>query len=83
MRSVTIQEAKTQLSALLRLVESGEEVEIRRGAAPIARLVPTDERRAFADLRGAFESAGPLPPPDVWEPDPEDAILFGLADSDD
>ena len=39
-RSVTVHEAKTHLSRLLRAVEAGEDVEIRRGDTPVARLVP-------------------------------------------
>lgn len=35
-----MQEAKTQLSALLASVEGGEEIIIERGATPVARLVP-------------------------------------------
>jgi prevent-host-death family protein len=55
MRSVTVHEAKTQLSQLLRAVEQGEEVEIRRGRTPIALLTA---RRApaveFSALRDGF-----------------------------
>lgn len=78
MRSVTVQEAKTQLSALLRAVEAGEEIEIRRGRTPIARLVKTTPRASFRDMEGAW--TGLVPPPDdsVWEPDPQDAIDFGI-----
>jgi prevent-host-death family protein len=36
---VGVHQAKTNLSRLLRLVESGAEVQITRGAAPIARLI--------------------------------------------
>lgn len=36
---VTVQEAKAQLSSLLRRVEAGEEVVIRRGRQPVAMLV--------------------------------------------
>ena len=39
MAQVNIQEAKTQLSRLLVLVESGEEVVIARYGKPIAKLV--------------------------------------------
>jgi len=46
MREVGIQEAKTQLSKLLREVEDGTEVVILRGGKPVARLVPL---RAHAD----------------------------------
>lgn len=35
---VTVHEAKTHLSRLLARVEAGEEIVIRRGAKPIARL---------------------------------------------
>ena len=35
---VTVQEAKTQLSKLLRRVEAGEEITIRRGKVPVAVL---------------------------------------------
>lgn len=36
---VTVQEAKTQLSRLLKRVESGEEVFIRRGQQRVAQIV--------------------------------------------
>ncbi len=39
MTSVGVHEAKTNLSELLRRVEAGEEVVIRRGDKPVARLV--------------------------------------------
>ncbi len=39
-RTVKVQEAKTNLSALLVAVEAGEEVVIARGDTPVARLVP-------------------------------------------
>jgi prevent-host-death family protein len=42
---VSVHEAKTHLSRLLRRVESGEEVIIARGGRPIARLVPVTEPR--------------------------------------
>lgn len=35
---VTVQEAKTQLSKLLRRVEAGESITIRRGRQPVAVL---------------------------------------------
>lgn len=49
MHVVNVQEAKTQLSRLLALVESGEEVVIARYGKEVARLVrvapPAPERR--------------------------------------
>ena len=41
---VTVQEAKTHLSRLLRRVEAGEEVLIRRGKDPVALLVPAPKK---------------------------------------
>jgi prevent-host-death family protein len=37
--TISVYEAKTQLSRLLRRVEAGEEVIIARGGQPVARLV--------------------------------------------
>lgn len=56
---VTVQEAKTQLSRLLRRVEAGESVTIRRGRKPVAELVrvksPAGERRIWGNLEGTIE----------------------------
>lgn len=37
--SVPLNEAKTRLSELIRRVEGGEEIVIRRGPTPVARLI--------------------------------------------
>jgi prevent-host-death family protein len=42
MDEVTILEAKTHLSRLLKRVEAGETLLIKRGDKPVARLVPVD-----------------------------------------
>lgn len=54
--SVGVHEAKTQLSELLRRVEAGEQIEIRRGQRPLARLVPVEPagRRTFGYDVGRF-----------------------------
>lgn len=51
---VTIHEAKTNLSRLIKQVEGGDEITIHRGRDPVARLVPIDEpkRRQFGALKG-------------------------------
>lgn len=77
MRTVTVQEAKTQLSALLHAVEDGEEIEIRRGSRPVARLIPASATHTVAELRGIFAGRASPPPPETWEPDSSDAELFG------
>lgn len=51
-----MQEAKTHLSRLLRRVEAGEEVVIRRGQERVAMLVPAPRSEAvrtiWADIEG-------------------------------
>lgn len=45
MHKVTVHQAKTNLSGLLREAQNGEEVVISRGKTPIARLVPLASAR--------------------------------------
>ncbi len=52
---VTVQEAKTQLSRLLRRVEAGESVLIRRGREPVAMLVKVPPRPGRRQIWGAVE----------------------------
>jgi prevent-host-death family protein len=54
MKTVTIHEAKTQLSKLIAEVEDGGEVVIARGKIPTVRLVPVTpiNRRRFGALKG-------------------------------
>lgn len=60
LRSVeaTVQEAKTQLSRLLRRVEAGDEVVIRRGRERVAMLVRVEDqgtrREIWGDLEGSM-----------------------------
>jgi len=58
---VTVQEAKTQLSRLLRRVEAGESITIRRGREPVAMLVRAPakpgHRQIWGDLRGSIGPA--------------------------
>jgi prevent-host-death family protein len=55
--SVTIHEAKTNLSRLLAEVEAGKEIVIKRGKHPVARLVPISAKpkRAFGQYEGLIE----------------------------
>lgn len=62
-----MQEAKAQLSSLLRRVAAGEEITISRAGKPIARLVPVAAPRRRLGLdKGLFEIPddfhAPLPP---------------------
>ena len=57
MTQVSIHEAKTHLSRLLRRVACGEEIVIARGNRPVARLVPFEvpRHRELGIDRGVFE----------------------------
>ncbi|WP_429912651.1 type II toxin-antitoxin system Phd/YefM family antitoxin [Glycocaulis sp.] len=62
MKYVTIHEAKTQLSRLIREIEAGGEIVIRRGKEPVARLIaekpvakPKRKPGQWADLRLSAE----------------------------
>lgn len=54
-KAVAIGEAKTSLSRLVSRVEQGEEIVIRRGPKPVARIVPIEAEPPsllFGALRG-------------------------------
>lgn len=57
MTVVGVHEAKTHLSALLRRVASGEEIEIHSGGRPVARLVPIAQagKRRFGHDEGKLQ----------------------------
>ena len=55
MPQVSVHEAKTHLSRLLREIVAGEDVIITRSGQPVARLVPISQgRRTFGHDRGRF-----------------------------
>jgi antitoxin (DNA-binding transcriptional repressor) of toxin-antitoxin stability system len=57
MTTVTIREAKTNLSKLFRKIAAGEEVVIARGKKPVARLVAVGEvkgKRRPGSLKGTL-----------------------------
>jgi len=61
MSTVTIHDAKTNLSKLIARVEAGEEIVIARGKTPVARLTPVRApaaTRRFGALKGIV-SVGP------------------------
>jgi len=71
LKTVTVHQAKTQLSKLLAEVAEGEEIMIARGATPAARLVPASpvKRRKFGALKGLVSLDDgffdPLPPEEL------------------
>jgi prevent-host-death family protein len=70
-KSVGVHEAKTNLSKLLELVLSGEEIAITRRGEEIARIVPTPRRgaRRLGIDRGRFSV-----PEDFDAPLPDEVI---------
>jgi prevent-host-death family protein len=76
--TVTVTEAKTQLSRLLERVGAGEEIVIRRGQRPVAKLIRYDDHplpRQMGDLKGQIWMSE-----DFDEPDEEIERLFGTRD---
>jgi prevent-host-death family protein len=72
MSTVTIHEAKTNLSKLLRKVAAGEEVIIARGKKPVARLVALGEvkgKRQPGSLKETLRVG-----PEFFDPLPENEL---------
>jgi prevent-host-death family protein len=78
-KAVTVTEAKTQLSSLIDRAGDGEEIVIRRGARPVAKLIryddPEKKRRVPGDLKGKIWISD-----DFDDPDEELERLFGTRD---
>ena len=72
MPTVTIHQAKTNLSRLIERASAGEEIIIARGSKPVARLVPVGAvkgKRQPGSLKGKLEIG-----PEFFEPLPEDEL---------
>ena len=82
MTTVTMKQAKDQLTALARLVEKGETVTVTRNGKPVLDLVPHRkkggvDREGLADdkrAHGIDRFFGEIPP-DFDDPLPEDFLL--------
>jgi prevent-host-death family protein len=76
--SVTIHEAKTNLSKLIAAVEAGGEVVISRGATPVVRIVPLSppKKRIFGAMKGRVSLDDTF-----FEPLPEDELTLWEAPS--
>jgi len=71
MREVGVHEAKTHLSKLLREVEAGSEIVIRRGGKVVARIVPVPATAA----RVLGSDRGVVKVPDDFDTPLPDAVL--------
>jgi prevent-host-death family protein len=75
---VTVTEARAQLSSLIARVTNGEEIVIRRGRRPVAKIVAYNQdprSRKLGALRGEIWMSD-----DCMEPDEEIERLFGTRD---
>ena len=73
MATVTIHEAKTNLSKLIARAEAGEEIIIARGKVPVARLEPMKAKSGKRGLAGLMKGKyPPLPDSFFFDPLPED-----------
>jgi antitoxin (DNA-binding transcriptional repressor) of toxin-antitoxin stability system len=72
MSVVTIHEAKTSLSRLIRKAAGGEEIIIARGSIPVAKLIALGEvkrKRQPGSMKGTLQVG-----PEFFDPLPEDEL---------
>jgi prevent-host-death family protein len=82
MATVTIQEAKTQLSRLIARVEAGEEIVIARGKVPVARLMPVLHKKKRPPA-GFLKGKVSIPDSFFFGPLPEEELrLWAGGDED-
>lgn len=82
MRHFSIKEAKDQLPALVRAVESGEKVVITRNGKPVVDVIPHKRKggidfeglRRWKEENGIDQIVGPIPD-DFDDPLPEDFLF--------
>ena len=72
MKTVNIHQAKTQLSKLVRQAEAGEDVVLRRGARPVARVVAIAPDAGDASRRTPGRMRGRVRVPDDFDEWPDD-----------
>ena len=72
-RTVTIHEAKTNLSRLIAAVEAGEEIIVARGKVPVMKMVPlhAKPKRVPGLLKGLIEIG-----PEFFEPMSEEELAL-------
>ena len=83
MATVTIHEAKTQLSKLIARAENGEEIVIARGKQPVVRLAPVarrPHRRKFGAMKGKWPQ---IPDSFFFDPLPEDELKLWDGEGED
>lgn len=69
-RTVSLADAKAQLSALIAAVERGESITITKHGRPVANLSPVGSHRSAAEAVAAwrlYRAANPIPVPDDFD----------------
>jgi prevent-host-death family protein len=75
MATVTIHQAKTNLSKLIARAEAGEEIVIARGKEPVARLTAMEPKGGRRKLWGILKGkVDPLPDSFFFDPLPEEEL---------
>ena len=75
MATVTIHQAKTNLSKLIERAKAGEEIVIAKGRDPAVRLVPIEKRTGVRGLSGIMKEKWPeLPDGFFFDPLPEEEL---------
>ena len=82
MATVTIHEAKTQLSKLIARAEKGEEIVIARGKQPVVRLAPV-AKASPRRKAGFLKHLPPIPDSFFFDPLPEDELKLWEGRGDD
>ena len=73
MATVSIHQAKTQLSKLIAAAERGEEVVIARGSTPVVKLIPVRPAEAQPRVPGSMKGQFSVGP-EFFEQLPEDEL---------
>ncbi|MEX2318445.1 MAG: type II toxin-antitoxin system prevent-host-death family antitoxin [Bauldia sp.] len=75
MATVTIHQAKTNLSKLIARAEAGEEIVIARGKEPVARLTAMEPKGGRRRVAGSMKGKWPrLPDSFFFDPLPEEEL---------
>ena len=81
MATVTIHQAKTQLSKLISRAEAGEEIVIARGKDPVVRLTPLPGK--LKRKPGLLKGMAEVPDSFFFDPLPEEELRLWEGSDDD
>ena len=82
MATVTIHQAKTQLSRLIARAEAGEEIVIARGKDPVVKLTPVPKVKKRRPPAGFLKGKVELPDAFFFDPLPEEELRLWEGDDE-